>query len=49
MLKQHFQGLPKPSDFELVEKELGNIKDGEIIYESEFISVDPYQRPYTAR
>lgn len=49
VLKHHFQGLPKLEDFELAEEDLGELQDGEIIFESEFISVDPYQRPYTAR
>jgi len=49
VLKQHFKGTPKPEDFELVVEELPEIKDGEFMYKSLFISVDPYQRPYTDR
>lgn len=49
VLKHHFDGLPKKEDFELVSEELGPLKDGEILFKTEFISVDPYQRPYTTR
>eukprot|EP00094_Tigriopus_californicus_P007808 TCALIF_07520-PA protein Name:"Similar to PTGR1 Prostaglandin reductase 1 (Homo sapiens)" AED:0.13 eAED:0.13 QI:0/0.75/0.55/1/0.87/0.88/9/0/834 len=34
-------------DFEIVSEELGDLEDGDIITETEFISVDPYQRPYS--
>jgi len=44
VLLKHFEGQPKLSDFKLVEEDLGDIKDGEIIYETEFIGVDPWQR-----
>ena len=49
VLKQHFDGLPKVEDFEIVEEELGELQDGEIIFKSEYISVDPYQRAYSRR
>lgn len=49
VLKNHFEGLPKFSDFEHVKEDLGDLAEGEIAYETEYISVDPYQRPYTAR
>ena len=49
VLKQHFEGLPKASDFEILEEELGPVQDGEILFESEYISVDPYQRRRAAR
>jgi len=40
-----FDGLPKESDFKIEKHDLGQLlEDGEILYESEFISVDPYQR-----
>jgi len=48
-LKHHFSGHPKAEDFELVEEELPELKDGDFLYKSLFISVDPYQRPYTDR
>ncbi|CAH3906447.1 unnamed protein product [Pieris brassicae] len=42
VVKKHFEGLPKPEDYELVEYNLLPIKDGEILVKSEWISVDPY-------
>jgi len=49
VLKRHFSGAPKLDDFELVEEEMPELKDGEFMYRSLYISVDPYQRPYTDR
>jgi len=49
VLKQHFNGLPKKEDFELVEEELPALQPNQFVFRSKFISVDPYQRPYTAR
>ncbi|XP_035673726.1 prostaglandin reductase 1-like [Branchiostoma floridae] len=46
---RQFEGLPKESDFQLVEEETPELKDGEILVESLFNSVDPYMRPYTRR
>ncbi|XP_063770272.1 prostaglandin reductase 1-like [Pseudophryne corroboree] len=46
---RHFEGVPKPEDFKLIEKELPPLKYGEILLESEFWSVDPYMRPYSKR
>lgn len=40
-----FDGLPKESDFELVEEQLSeDLKPGEVLVEAEWISLDPYQR-----
>jgi len=47
ILRNNFDGAPKLSDFELVEEDLGKLENGEIIYETEFIAVDPYQRVYS--
>ncbi|XP_078595901.1 prostaglandin reductase 1-like [Branchiostoma floridae x Branchiostoma japonicum] len=44
---RQFDGMPKESDFVLVEEETPELKDGEILVESLFNSVDPYMRPYT--
>jgi prostaglandin reductase 1 len=44
-----FKGEPKPSDFQLVEEDLPPIKDGEVLIEAIYLSVDPYMRPYMAR
>ena len=32
ILKQNFEGLPKPEDFELVEEELPELQDGEFLF-----------------
>ncbi|XP_003227370.1 prostaglandin reductase 1 isoform X1 [Anolis carolinensis] len=47
ILKKHFDGFPKHSDFELKETELPPLKDGEVLLQAEFFSVDPYLRPYS--
>jgi prostaglandin reductase 1 len=44
-----FKGEPKLSDFKLVEEELPALKDGEILIEAQYWSVDPYMRPYMSR
>jgi len=49
ILKHHFNGLPKQEDFDLVEEELPQLKDGDIQIKTIFLSVDPYMRPYTMR
>ncbi|XP_019346259.2 prostaglandin reductase 1 isoform X2 [Alligator mississippiensis] len=48
-LKNHFQGFPKASDFELKEVELPKLKDGEVLLASVFLSLDPYMRPYSQK
>ncbi|XP_063240678.1 prostaglandin reductase 1-like isoform X1 [Bacillus rossius redtenbacheri] len=47
VLAKHFVGEPKEDDFELVEEELPDLKDGEIRVEAVALSVDPYMRPYS--
>ncbi|XP_051645479.1 prostaglandin reductase 1 isoform X2 [Manacus candei] len=47
VLKKHFEGFPKTSDFDLTEIKLPNLKDGELLLESVFLSVDPYMRVYS--
>nr|CAD7267117.1 unnamed protein product [Timema shepardi] len=42
ILARHFDGEPKESDLKLVEEELPPIKDGEILAEAVWLSVDPY-------
>lgn len=46
-LRHHFVGFPKPADFELKKEQLRQIKDGEVLLEALFLSVDPYMRPYS--
>jgi len=44
VLRKPFDGTPKLSDFNLVKEDLGKLHEGEIIYESEYLSVDPWQK-----
>ncbi|XP_062851428.1 prostaglandin reductase 1-like isoform X1 [Trichomycterus rosablanca] len=46
-LRRHFDGFPKNSDFELKEEKLPEPKDGELILEAVFLSVDPYMRSFS--
>ncbi|XP_035729878.1 prostaglandin reductase 1-like [Vespa mandarinia] len=46
---KHFEGDPKPSDLKLVEEELASITDGEFLVQAEYLSVDPYMRPYVVQ
>ncbi|XP_041634698.1 prostaglandin reductase 1-like [Cheilinus undulatus] len=48
VLTKHFDGFPKNSDFELRVEELSEPKDGEVLLEALFLSVDPYMRPFSA-
>lgn len=41
-----FEGDPQLSNFALQEENLPDLKDGEILIEALFISVDPYMRLY---
>ena len=49
VLKRHFDGIPKKSDFELVEEELPPLQDGQVLIKATWLSVDPYMKPYTKR
>merc|ERR1712141_909965 len=49
VLKHHFDGMPKPEDFDLVQENLPPLKEGEILIESLYLTVDPYMRVYTKR
>lgn len=46
---KHFKGEPQSDDLKLVEEELRPIRDGEFLVEAEYLSVDPYMRPYILR
>jgi len=46
---RRFDGFPKTDDIKLVEEELPPLKDGEFLCEAEWLSLDPYMRPYMAR
>jgi prostaglandin reductase 1 len=43
-----FKGEPTASNFELIEEDLPALKDGQILAVAEYLSVDPYMRPYLA-
>ncbi|XP_076829850.1 prostaglandin reductase 1-like isoform X2 [Brachyhypopomus gauderio] len=48
VLKKHFKGFPKDSDFELKHEQLHEqLRDGEVLLEAVFLSVDPYMRLYS--
>jgi NADPH-dependent curcumin reductase CurA len=38
------QGMPKPTDFELAEVDVGDPADGQVLVRNAFMSVDPYMR-----
>ena len=46
-LVRHFDGFPKTTDFKLESEELPALKEGEVLCQAEFLSVDPYMRGYT--
>ncbi|KAG6463083.1 hypothetical protein O3G_MSEX013656 [Manduca sexta] len=48
VVKKHFDGVPKRDDFEIVEYELPPLKNGEILIQGEWVSVDPYLRAYNS-
>ncbi|XP_070848838.1 prostaglandin reductase 1-like [Chaetodon trifascialis] len=47
ILAKHFDGFPKDSDFELKVEDLPSPKDGEVLLEAVFLSIDPYMRPFS--
>ncbi len=49
VLQRPFDGMPKQSDFKLVEEDLPDLKDGEFRFKTLFLSVDPYMRAYVNR
>jgi len=44
-----FKGEPKLSDIQLTEEDLPPLNDGEFLIECQYLSVDPYMRPYMTR
>ncbi|GBP37200.1 Prostaglandin reductase 1 [Eumeta japonica] len=48
VVTKHFSGVPKRTDFKIVEEELPPLQDGQILAKAEFISVDPYLRSYNS-
>lgn len=49
VLVKHFSDEPKPTDLQLVEEDLPPLQNGEFLAEAEWLSVDPYMRPYVQR
>nr|CAD7259422.1 unnamed protein product [Timema shepardi] len=49
VLAKKLNGEPKESDFKIIEEELPALKDGEILVEAVWLSVDPYQRIVESR
>nr|XP_046236519.1 prostaglandin reductase 1-like [Scatophagus argus] len=47
ILTKQFDGFPKDSDFQLKVEELPKPKDGEVLIEAVFLSVDPYMRLFS--
>ncbi|XP_018057670.1 PREDICTED: prostaglandin reductase 1-like [Atta colombica] len=46
VLVNYFVNEAKPTDLKLVEVELPPLQNGEYLVEAEYLSVDPYMRPY---
>ena len=46
VLQRHIDGMPTKDHFEIVSEELGDLEEGEILFETLFVSVDPYQRAF---
>jgi len=46
---KRFDGLPKLTDFKLETETLPALKDGDVLVEALYLSVDPYQRAYMTR
>ena len=44
LLKKRPEGLVKNTDFQLVDEALPELKEGEILIQNEYLSVDPTQR-----
>lgn len=47
VVKKYFNGLPKCTDYEIVEYNLPPLKDGDILLKTEWVSVDPYLRAHS--
>ena len=49
VLVKMFEGEPTHNNFELQEEELPALKDGDVLVEAVWLSVDPYHRVYGTR
>ncbi|XP_071798377.1 prostaglandin reductase 1-like [Asterias amurensis] len=48
ILEKHFDGTPKRSDLKIVEFDLPAVKDGFVLLDAVYLSVDPYMRLFSA-
>ena len=46
-LKNSFEGIPKLTDFELIEENLADLEHGHITIEALYLSPDPYQKLFS--
>ena len=46
VLQKHIAGMPTKEHFEIVSEELGDLEEGDILFKTLFVSVDPYQRAF---
>lgn len=46
VLVRHFQGLPKPEDYQVISEPIPRLRDGEILIKSKYWGIDPFQRVY---
>jgi hypothetical protein len=44
IMKKLPDGMPKPSDFEIVTEEITSIEDGEMLLKTKWLTLDPYMR-----
>ncbi|KAK4885641.1 hypothetical protein RN001_001912 [Aquatica leii] len=49
VLNKYFEGLPKKTDFKIIEEDLPPLKHEEFLAEALYLSVDPYMRTAAAR
>jgi len=47
ILEKSFNGAPNEDNFKIVEEQIAELKNGEILVEAIWFSVDPYIRPYS--
>lgn len=46
---KEFDGEPNSTNFKLIEEELPQLQDNEFLAKAEYLSVDPFMRPYMIR
>ncbi len=48
VLKRNPEGVPKPSDFEVVTEEVPAIAEGQMLLRTKWLTLDPYMRGLSA-